>query len=179
MLATLLHRPVCIDQIHSHAAKPGLRDFEVSLLQLLDKVTNGARIEINETATKVRYRPGSLVGASSLLCFWCAASRSVVYWLEPLLVLLLFAREKQSAVTLYGATYHELDVSVDCVRSVLIPMLKLRFGATDIRIDLKRRALAPSGGGEVRLTVGSVHALRTIDLTDCGMIKVSHDFVIC
>jgi len=95
----------------------------------------------------------------------------VVYLLEPLLILLLFAREKQSAVVLHGATYHALDVSVDCVRSVLIPILKKRFGCTDIRISLKTRALGPSGGGEVRLTVGSVQNLRTIEMTECGMVK--------
>ena len=34
----------------------GLRDYEVSLLRLVEKVTNGCVVQINETGTSVYYR---------------------------------------------------------------------------------------------------------------------------
>jgi hypothetical protein len=38
-----------IDEIRASDSDPGLRDFEANLLRLLEKVTNGCIVEINET----------------------------------------------------------------------------------------------------------------------------------
>jgi hypothetical protein len=38
-----------VDDIRVDDAAPGLRDYEASLLRLLEKVTNGTVVEINET----------------------------------------------------------------------------------------------------------------------------------
>jgi len=172
LLATLTHKSICIDNIRANdPKKPGLRDYEMSFLKILDKVTNGSVFEINETGTKLRYRPGTLLGAQSPIYFKCPTTRGIPYWLEPMVVLLLFCKERQSTITFYGATYHELDCSVDQIRSVLFSILRKRFNVQDIKIDLKNRALSPSGGGKVRLTVPSIQTLKTIDLTDPGMIK--------
>ena len=45
ILATLAGRPVRIDQIRPDDEEPGLRDFEVSFLRLLEKITNGSAVE--------------------------------------------------------------------------------------------------------------------------------------
>ncbi len=47
--ATLSGKAIRIDDIRSGDQSPGLRDYEASLLRLLEKVTNGCIIEINET----------------------------------------------------------------------------------------------------------------------------------
>lgn len=47
--ATLSGRTIRIDDIRSRDENPGLRDYEASLLRLLEKVTNGCVVEINET----------------------------------------------------------------------------------------------------------------------------------
>ena len=171
LLSTLTHKSICIDNIRSNADKAGLKDYELSFLKILDKLTNGSLIEINETGTKIRYKPGTLVGCASILYFKCCTSRSIVYWIEPLIILLLFSKEKQTSITFYGSTYHELDISIDQIRSVLIPILNKRFGCQDIKIDLKKRALSPSGGGEIRLTVPNIITLKTINMIEPGMIK--------
>jgi ferredoxin len=51
VLATLSFTDVTIDEIRSGDAAPGLRPHEVSLLRLLDKISDGTKIEINETGT--------------------------------------------------------------------------------------------------------------------------------
>lgn len=38
-----------MDDIRVDDAAPGLRDYEASLLRLLEKVSNGTVVEINET----------------------------------------------------------------------------------------------------------------------------------
>ena len=47
--ATLSGRTIRIDDIRARDENPGLRDYEASLLRLLEKVTNGCVVEINET----------------------------------------------------------------------------------------------------------------------------------
>lgn len=55
--ATLSGRPVRIDDIRSDDPhSPGLRDFEASFLRLLEKLTNGCVVEINETGGSRRKR---------------------------------------------------------------------------------------------------------------------------
>ena len=49
--STLSSRPIQISDIRASDQNPGLRDFEASLLRLIEKVTNGCTVEINETGT--------------------------------------------------------------------------------------------------------------------------------
>ena len=49
-----------IEEIRSRDERPGLRPFEANLLRLLDKLTNGTKIEINVTGTTLYFRPGLL-----------------------------------------------------------------------------------------------------------------------
>ncbi|KIY96878.1 hypothetical protein MNEG_11082, partial [Monoraphidium neglectum] len=49
VFATLSGRPIRIDDIRTRDSSPGLRDYEASLLRLLEKCTNGCVVEINET----------------------------------------------------------------------------------------------------------------------------------
>ncbi|GAB1302308.1 RNA 3'-terminal phosphate cyclase-like protein [Apodemus speciosus] len=53
VLSTLSGRPVKIRRIRARDDNPGLRDFEASFIRLLDKITNGSRIEINQTGFQV------------------------------------------------------------------------------------------------------------------------------
>lgn len=53
VLSTLTGRPIRIDGIRTDAQSPGLQEHEASLLRLLEKITNGCIVEINETGTEV------------------------------------------------------------------------------------------------------------------------------
>ncbi|CAD7953417.1 unnamed protein product [Amoebophrya sp. A25] len=107
VLATLSGRGVIIKKIRSddlHA--PGLKDYETSFLRLLDKITDGARIQINNTGTQLKYDPGQLVGCPAdgrSLVHECPPSRGLGYWLEALALLLPFARNV-SKIRLLGVT---------------------------------------------------------------------------
>ena len=64
VLATLARRPVEIRRLRADAERPGLRGDEASFVRLLDKLTSGSRISIDETGTTLRYSPGTLCGGS-------------------------------------------------------------------------------------------------------------------
>ena len=66
VLSTLSGKAMQIDDIRSSVQNPGLRDYEASLLRLIEKITNGCRVEINETGTRLRYRPGFVHGGLDL-----------------------------------------------------------------------------------------------------------------
>ena len=49
VLATVTGKAIRIDDIRAKDFNPGLRDFEASFLRLLEKLTDGCVVEINET----------------------------------------------------------------------------------------------------------------------------------
>uniref|UniRef100_A0A8C8ASZ9 RNA 3'-terminal phosphate cyclase domain-containing protein n=1 Tax=Otus sunia TaxID=257818 RepID=A0A8C8ASZ9_9STRI len=83
--------------------------FEASFIRLIDKVTNGSRIEINQTGTTLYYQPGLLYGGS--LEHDCSPSRSIGYYLESLLCLAPFMKHPLKIV-LRGVTNDQVDPSV-------------------------------------------------------------------
>ncbi|MEW5298344.1 MAG: hypothetical protein WDW36_001480 [Sanguina aurantia] len=169
VFSTLSGKAIRIDGIRVDDPVPGLRDFEASLLRLLEKLTNGCVVEISETGTSLRYRPGLLVGGPNLV-HECGTSRAIGYFLEPLLLLGLWGK-KPLTITLRGITNDGVDVGVDTFRTVTLPLLK-RLGIEEgLELRVVRRGAAPAGGGEVVLKVPVVKQLTAINLTDEGMIK--------
>ena len=49
VLATVSGKAIRIDDIRAKDLNPGLRDFEASFLRLLEKLSDGCVVEINET----------------------------------------------------------------------------------------------------------------------------------
>lgn len=64
LLATLSGKAIKINEIRSFDAEPGIRDYEMGLINLLLKITNGTVSEVNKTGTALYYRPGFLFGGT-------------------------------------------------------------------------------------------------------------------
>lgn len=127
ILSILSGRPLRIEKIRSDDKNPGLRDFEISLLRLVEKVTNGTVIEISVTGvyilsasknvylfilyvgTAILLKPGIISGGP--ITHECPLSRSIGYFLEPIIILAPFAK-KPLQLTLHGITTDEKDLSV-------------------------------------------------------------------
>ncbi|KAJ3123521.1 hypothetical protein HK101_006334, partial [Irineochytrium annulatum] len=109
LLSTLSGRPIRIDKIRSDDDEnPGLADYEISLLRLFEKMTNGATVEISYTGTTVVYRPGVIIGGK--VEHECPTSRGLGYWLEPMAVLGVFGKTPLE-LTLGGVTNENVDVT--------------------------------------------------------------------
>ncbi|XP_060011027.1 RNA 3'-terminal phosphate cyclase-like protein isoform X1 [Lagenorhynchus albirostris] len=169
VLSTLSGRPVKIRKIRARDDNPGLRDFEASFIRLLDKITNGSRIEINQTGTTLYYQPGLLYGGS--VEHDCSILRSIGYYLESLLCLAPFMKHPLRIV-LRGVTNDQVDPSVDVLKATALPLLK-QFGIDGESFELKivRRGMLPGGGGEVFFSCPVRKVLKPIQLTDPGKIK--------
>nr|XP_021199891.2 probable RNA 3'-terminal phosphate cyclase-like protein [Helicoverpa armigera] len=169
LLATLSGRAIKIEEIRSTHDDPGLREYEVSLIRLLDKVTNGTRVELSQTGTSVYYQPGILVGGQ--VTHSCSTQRGIGYYLEILLALGPFCKEPLNAV-LQGVTHSDLDVSVDKIKTAALPVL-LKFILVDDGLELKvvRRGAPPLGGGEVVFKCPVRRSLRPLQWSQWGLVK--------
>ncbi|CAM4547573.1 unnamed protein product [Leuciscus chuanchicus] len=169
VLSTLSGKRVKIRNIRSKDDNPGLRDFEASFIRLLDKVTNGTRIEINQTGTVLFYQPGLLTGGP--VEHECHVTRSVGYYLEPLLMLGPFMKSPLRAV-LKGVTNDPNDPSPDLLKVTAVPLMK-SFGIDGDGLEIKvvKRGVAPGGGGEVHFSCPVRRSIKPVHLTDPGKIK--------
>ncbi|CAL5370620.1 unnamed protein product [Camellia sinensis] len=171
VLSTLASTPIVIEDIRADETWPGLCPHEVSFLRLLEKISDDCVVKINETGTKLKYEPGIVNGGKHLV-HDCGVSRSVGYFLEPLIVLGLFGK-KPLSIRLKGITNDSKDPSVDTFRSTTLPILK-HFGVPSEGLDLKIecRGAPPHGGGEVFLSVPTVRSsLTAVTWIDEGMVK--------
>lgn len=125
-------------------------EYEASFLRLIEKVTNGCRVEIDETGTSLYYKPGLIIGGK--VTHHCSPQRAIGYYLEGLLQLAPFGKDPLYA-TLSGITNHndKLDVSVDAFRTVIVPTLA-KFGLVDgVEFKILKRGAPPGGGFAVTI----------------------------
>lgn len=168
-LATVSGRPVIISGIRPQDEEPGLRDYEASFVRLLDKLCDGADINIDETGTTLRYRPGQIMGGDGLV-HNCPPSRSVTYFLEGLLLLAPLAKQPVS-IRLRGVTNGTQDPTCDTFRTATLPLLA-KFGISEqLVFKILKRGAPPGGGGEVIFSCPILKSITPIELLDEGKVK--------
>ena len=62
ILSLLSGKPVTVEEIRKLEDNPGLLEHEITLLKLLDEITNGSKTKVNETGTRVVFHPGFIIG---------------------------------------------------------------------------------------------------------------------
>lgn len=120
ILSLLSHRPILISQIRPSATSPGLLPHEISFLRLLERLTEGTRIEISYTGTSFLFHPGVIAGGT--VVHQCPVSHGVGWFLEPMLMLGPWGK-KDLQLTLKGVTTDARNASVDVIRTSLLPHL--------------------------------------------------------
>lgn len=58
----------------------------------MESISNGTRIQISKTGTRVKYMPGVITNSETPLDFDCGSQRAITYFLEPLVILSLFGK---------------------------------------------------------------------------------------
>ncbi|GBN57180.1 RNA 3'-terminal phosphate cyclase-like protein [Araneus ventricosus] len=110
ILSTISGKPIQIKNIRDTSFEPGINAYERSFLDLLDLITNGSMIDVNETGTVVKYKPGLLRGGKEQ--HDCCIGRAIGYYLEPLICLAPFCKTPLH-ITLKGVTNDSIDPSVN------------------------------------------------------------------
>lgn len=168
VLSTLSGVPVRITNIRSDDDQPGLQEFETSFLNLLNKLTNGTKIQVNESGTQVFYIPGLLIGGN--VDHDCSCQRAIGYYMEGVLPVAPFCKQPLK-LTLRGVTNDKTDISVDTIKYVTLALMK-RFGITeDLDLKISKRGARPDGGGEITFTCPVRRKLSPLQFTDPGKLK--------
>lgn len=136
----------------------------------------GSHIEINETGTVLRFKPGILLGGK--ITHDCGLSRGIGWFVEGILPLAAFCKNPLHLI-LTGTTNDEIDMSVDILQNVTFPILQ-NFGIYGIVFKIKKRGVPPKGGGMVELVVPPVRtSLNPVYIIDEGLIKRVRGVAFC
>jgi RNA 3'-terminal phosphate cyclase-like protein len=169
--SVLLNRPIEISGIRENDVNPGLTEYEINFLKLVEKITNGTNVEVSKTGTQVRFYPGVITNNyGDEFEFECDNSRSITYYLEGILPIAMYGKESLNCI-LYGVTNDNDDISVDSFKSTTCSLIqRLVFGDT-VSLDIKRRAVYPSSNGMVRFKCPIVMFMNNFDWLDEGKVK--------
>ncbi|GAA5846524.1 hypothetical protein JCM5353_008481 [Sporobolomyces roseus] len=137
--------------------------------QLIEKLSQGSRLEISYTGTSLLFHPGTISGGSVI--HNCDLGRGIGWYLEPLLAIAPFGK-KDLTLTLRGLTTDGRDASVDTIRTSGLPHLAMFLDTEGVELRITKRGHPPSGGGEVTLTCPSVKAIKSgFDFTSVGRVS--------
>jgi len=82
-----------------------ISEFEVNFLRLIDKLTNGTNLDVNETGTDLYFQPGLLIGG--VIDHECCKLRSIGYYLELIIMVAPYCK-KGIQITLRGVTNNQV-----------------------------------------------------------------------
>ena len=67
LCATLSNHSLIIDKIRIDEDIIGLKNYEANFLRLIEKVSNGSCIEIDESGSVLKYTPGTVVNGINIV----------------------------------------------------------------------------------------------------------------
>lgn len=171
MLSVLTGKPIRVSNIRTKDDEPGIAEYEAKLFKLIEKVTNGTVITIDETGSEFEFKPGLLFGGK--IDHDCGLERCISYYLEVLLVFAPFCKKPIEA-TLKGITNDQIDVCVDLLKNSALPVVKMFLGYVDdndLEIKVISRGVKPNGGGCVSFKCPIRRVLKPIQMVEQGKVK--------
>ncbi len=167
----LFQKPIKITKIRTNDINPGLSQYEVSFLKLIETITNGTLIELSKTGTVLKFTPGVITNNyGDMIEFPCDNSRCLTYYLEGIVPIAMYGKESLN-ITLTGVTNDTNDISVDTFKSVTAALIQKMVLGDKVEFEIKRRGMFPLGNGCVRFRCPIVTFLNCFDWIDEGKIK--------
>ena len=167
----LLNKPIIISNMRENSINPGLSDYEISFLRLVEKITNGTKVEISRTGTIIKFFPGIITNNySEEVEFECNNSKNVTYYLEGITPIAMFGKESLK-LSLIGVTNNQNDISADTFKSVTCSLIQKLVVGDKVEFDIKKRGVFPLGNGLVTFRCPIITFLNPFDWIDEGKIK--------
>lgn len=173
ILSLLTGKTIIIEDIRpdDDGKEGGIADYETNLLEFVELITSGTRIQRNNQRNRIQFQPGTIIGGE--ITHDCHNDRSIAYYLELLLCLAPFCKKPLQA-TLNGVTNDRLDPNVDELKAAALPLLKRFIGDIEgkkLDIAIKARGFKPAGGGQIIFTCPLVRQLKPVQLTEFEKVR--------
>ena len=146
-------------------------DYELNFIKLIQLLTSGSIVEINETGTEFRYRPGIINNNNGNdIVFECGSERSICYYLEFIIPICIFGKMPLKLI-MKGFTNDESDIGIDSFKVELLSIIRRLEIIGDFYINIKNRAFKRGIDGIVEIKLPIVTNLNPIKWEKVGKIK--------
>lgn len=165
-LASLLRRPVKVENIRANRRQPGLKTQHLAGVHGLATITDAEVSGAGLHSTTLDFAPRTIRGGKYRFEIRTAGAASML--LGAVLPPLLFAPEP-SEVTITGGTHVPFSPPFDYLAGVFLPALGKLGG--QVELELVRYGFYPKGGGEIRARIKPCHGLQGAQLQERGSLK--------
>ena len=141
-------------------------DYELTFLDLVGCISKGSKIYLSNNNQTLHFKPGVIeIDQNVDHHFQCQKTRSIVYYLEPLILLGLYSKQSIK-ITFEGITNDSVDNSIDVVKDALLPVLKACYDDHFVcEVKIISRGFRPSANGKVSFSINSVrNAIKNVNL---------------
>jgi len=160
-------KPIYIEDIRIRTKKIGLRDFELNLLSLIDKLTHNCLIQLNEPGTHLKFSPGYVNEGNYF--HNTDGTRSLSYYLEFLIYLIPTMRKKMN-VKLLGIRSLKTEISLEAFSYVSFALFR-KTGAQNLRLRIMTSAISKTKNTEVILFCPKINHLNSFQYIRRGRIS--------
>ncbi len=165
-LATLLGRPVVVDNIRAKRPKPGLRAQHLKVIQACQEMCRAVVNGVELGSRRIVYTPGErFTGGEYGWNIGTAGSTTMLA--QTLMPLACFA-DKPSRFRLEGGLFQDFAPSAYHMKFVLLPLLE-HMGVR-ASLDIVRPGYVPRGAGIIEIEVQPVRKLKPLVLTEQGKV---------
>jgi len=170
-LSMLTSRPVHLTRINQRDQVPGIRDYEVNFINMLNSICSGNEMVLSKKGDTLKFYPGIIMNNDTKEpTFDCGDSRSIGYYAEYLVLVALFGKHDLE-MTLNGITNDDIDLSIDSMSRTLNLILSKFTDEGSIGIKILKRGFRPNGGGSIKITVNKVKKLNSGKWVTDGLVK--------
>jgi len=166
--SVLSQRALVMTNIREDSERPGLTEAEIAFAKMLAEVTNGTRLSINETATRLSFQPGVPKGGAHTITVEPSINMSWI--IEGVLPLAPFCKDPLQLTLVGGITDSDEEVGINLLRAVSIRLLE-KFGVYGAAIDCTQRGFPPNGGGAVTFSCPVIrkHLMVPSEFDNCEL----------
>ena len=160
-------KPVYIENIRISTKKTGLRDYEINLLSLIDKLTHSSIIQLNEQGTHLRFSPGCVNEGNYF--HNTNGTRSLSYYLE-FLIYLIPSLQKKMNVKLLGVRSLKAEISLEAFSYVNFALFR-KIGPQNLRLRIMTSSISKTKNTEVVLFCPRINHLNSFQYIRRGSIS--------
>ncbi len=165
-LASLLGRPVVVDNVRAKRPKPGLRAQHLKVIQACQEMCRGMVSGAELGSRRIIYTPGERFRGGEY--GWNIGTAGSTTMLAQTLMPLACFAEKPSRFRLEGGLFQDFAPSAYHMKFVLLPLLE-QMGVR-ASLDIVRPGYVPRGAGIIEIEVQPVKKLKPLVLTEQGRV---------